>query len=311
MDWTSTIKGFMSYLQLEKSLSSNSVDAYKRDLAKLEQYASTLEPTKSPTEITQDDLEGLLKSLADLAIMERSQARMVSAIKGFYKYMVLEDIMKENPALLVEAPKLPKKLPVYLTIEEVDAILGAIDMSHPQGQRNRAIIETLYACGIRVSELINLKISNLFLDVEIIRVIGKGDRERLVPINQSAIKHLKLYMEEIRKHQKINKGNEDFVFLNRRGNPLSRVMIFMIIKDLTALAGITKNVSPHTFRHTFATHLYEAGADLRAIQDMLGHRSILTTEIYSHVNTRHLKNTLEQYHPRFQKPEETPLAEEE
>ena len=300
MDWNSTIKGFVSYLQLEKSLSPNSIDAYKRDLAKLQKYATTLPKPKSPSNITQDDLEGLLKSLNELEILERSQARLVSAIKGFYKYMVLENIIKENPAQLIEAPKLPKTLPVYLTLEEVDAILGAIDMSHPQGQRNRAIIETLYACGLRVTELINMKISNLFLDVEVIRVIGKGDRERLVPINSSAIKHLRLYMNEIRKHQKIEKGYEDFVFLNRRGKPLSRVMIFMIIKDLVLEAGIQKNVSPHTFRHTFATHLYEAGADLRAIQDMLGHRSILTTEIYSHVNTRYLKNTLEKYHPRFQ-----------
>jgi len=300
MDWNSTIKGFVSYLQLEKSLSPNSIDAYKRDLAKLHKYATTLPKPKSPSNITQDDLEGLLKSLNELEILERSQARLVSAIKGFYKYMVLENIIKENPAQLIEAPKLPKTLPVYLTLEEVDAILGAIDMSHPQGQRNRAIIETLYACGLRVTELINMKISNLFLDVEVIRVIGKGDRERLVPINSSAIKHLRLYMNEIRKHQKIEKGYEDFVFLNRRGKPLSRVMIFMIIKDLVLEAGIQKNVSPHTFRHTFATHLYEAGADLRAIQDMLGHRSILTTEIYSHVNTRYLKNTLEKYHPRFQ-----------
>jgi len=300
MDWNSTIKGFVSYLQLEKSLSPNSIDAYKRDLTKLQKYATTLPKPKSPSNITQDDLEGLLKSLNELEILERSQARLVSAIKGFYKYMVLENIIKENPAQLIEAPKLPKTLPVYLTLEEVDAILGAIDMSHPQGQRNRAIIETLYACGLRVTELINMKISNLFLDVEVIRVIGKGDRERLVPINSSAIKHLRLYMNEIRKHQKIEKGYEDFVFLNRRGKPLSRVMIFMIIKDLVLEAGIQKNVSPHTFRHTFATHLYEAGADLRAIQDMLGHRSILTTEIYSHVNTRYLKNTLEKYHPRFQ-----------
>ncbi len=299
MDWKSSIKGFAEYLTLERSLSDNSIKAYENDLAKLEQFFLAQEKPLGPTELNTDDLRSFLNNLSELGLIERSQARCVSAIRSFFRYMLLEEMIAENPADNVDAPKLPKKLPVYLSLEEVENILSQIDLSHPQGQRNRAMIEVLYACGLRVSELIELKISNLFLDIEFIRVIGKGNRERLVPINQSAIKHLNLYLENYRIPQKAQKNYEDHLFLNRRGKVLTRVMVFLIIKDLVQQANIQKNVSPHTFRHTFATHLYEAGADLRAIQEMLGHRSILTTEIYSHVNPKHLRKTLEQYHPRF------------
>ena len=298
-DWQTSIKGYIQYLQLEKSLSKNSIKAYKNDIDKLHEFALLQEPAKSVEQLESTDIEQFLCNLKDLGLIERSQARAVSAIKSFFKYLVLENMVVKNPSTQVDSPKLPQKLPVYLTQTEVNDLLNAIDLSHPQGQRNRAMLETLYACGLRVTELINLQISKLFFDVEIIRVIGKGDRERLVPINQSAMKHINLYLEEVRPHQKIQKGFEDFVFLNRRGKPLTRVMVFTIVKDLTKLVGIKKNISPHTFRHTFATHLYEAGADLRAIQEMLGHRSILTTEIYSHVNTQHLKETLRTCHPRF------------
>lgn len=301
MSWSSTLKGYLQYLRLEKSLSTNSVEAYLNDLGKLKKYAAESDPPVSPEELTKKELQSFIQELSELGLSARSQARTVSALKSFGKYMFLEKIIPQNIASDLESPRLPKKLPVFLSFEEIEKMLAAIDLSHPQGQRNRAIIEVLYASGLRVSELINLKISNLFLEVEFIRVIGKGNKERLVPINQSAIKYLDIYFKEIRSKMEIKKGKEDFVFLNKRGNPLSRVMIFMIVKDLAALAGIQKNISPHTFRHSFATHLYEAGADLRAIQEMLGHRSILTTEIYSHVQSEHLKATMQKFHPRFSK----------
>ena len=299
MNWKTNINGFIVYLQLEKSLSSNSIAAYRRDLEKLQQYAENAKEPKGPTELTQEDLSAFVQTLSDLALVERSQARMISAIRGFYKYLLLEDMISKSPAQMLDAPKLPKKIPVYLSIDEVNKILNVIDLSLKSGHRDRAIIEVLYACGLRVSELINLKISDLFLDNEVIRVLGKGNRERLVPINQSAIHYLELYITHHRSKQDVKKGFEDFVFLNARGKGISRISIFNIVKALATEAQITKNISPHTFRHSFATHLYEAGADLRAIQDMLGHRSILTTEIYSHVNARHLKETMELYHPRF------------
>jgi len=299
MNWEKHINGFIGFLKLERSLTENSISAYKIDIFKLRDFLNQEEVVKSISEISRIDLEAFIRNLAEIGLLARSQARCISAIKTFFRYLMLEEVIESNPAELIEAPKLPRKLPVYLTITEVDNLIATIDLSHPQGQRNRAIMETLYACGIRVSELTGLLISNLFFEIDFIKVIGKGNRERLVPINQSAIKHVNLYLKKIRIHQKIEKGCEDFVFLNRRGKPLSRVMIFMMVKDMATAAGITKNVSPHTFRHSFATHLYEAGADLRSIQDMLGHQSILTTEIYSHVNTKHLIDTLEQFHPRF------------
>lgn len=299
MNWTTSIKGFIVYLQLEKSLSQNSIAAYQNDLLKLQQYAENAAPPKVPTEMGSEDLSEFVNTLADLQLVERSQARMISAIRGFYKYLCLEGMLEKNPAKLLDAPKLPKKIPTYLTIEEVDQILNRVDMSSNSGHRDRAIVEVLYACGLRVSELINLKISNLDFEVEVISVLGKGNRERLVPINQSAIHYTSLYLEHFRSKQNVVAGCEDFVFLNARGKNISRISIFNIVKDLVREAEIKKNVSPHTFRHSFATHLYQAGADLRAIQDMLGHRSILTTEIYSHVNPSHLKKTMESFHPRF------------
>ena len=301
MTWKEYINGFIGFLKLERSLTENSISAYKIDILKLKNFLNQEDEIKPIAEISRTDLEAFIRNLAEIGLLARSQARCISAIKTFFRYLMLEELIETNPAELIEAPKLPRKLPVYLTINEIDKLISAIDLSHPQGQRNRAIMETLYACGLRVSELTGLLISNLFFEIDVIKVVGKGNRERLVPINQSAIKYINLYLKKVRIHQKIEKGCEDFVFLNRRGKPLSRVMIFMIVKDMVKAAGITKNVSPHTFRHSFATHLYEAGADLRSIQDMLGHQSILTTEIYSHVNTKHLIDTLEQFHPRFSK----------
>ena len=301
MTWKEYMNGFIGFLKLERSLTENSISAYKIDILKLKNFLNQEDEIKPIAEVSRTDLEAFIRNLAEIGLLARSQARCISAIKTFFRYLMLEELITTNPAELIEAPKLPRKLPVYLTINEIDKLIAAIDLSHPQGQRNRAIMETLYACGLRVSELTGLLISNLFFEIDVIKVVGKGNRERLVPINQSAIKYINLYLKKVRIHQKIEKGCEDFVFLNRRGKPLSRVMIFMIVKDMAKAAGITKNVSPHTFRHSFATHLYEAGADLRSIQDMLGHQSILTTEIYSHVNTKHLIDTLEQFHPRFSK----------
>lgn len=289
----------MDYLKLEKSLSKNSILGYENDLRKLGSFFSSEEQSILPSKLSSEDVSNFLISLSEIELSARSQARVVSAIKGFFKYLKLEGEIVINPGEKLETPKLPKKIPSFLTISEIDTMFAAVDLSLDNGHRNRAILECLYGSGLRVTELINLKISNLFLEIEVIRVVGKGNRERLIPINPSAIKFLRIYLNEYRLHLKIHPDHLDFVFLNRRGKSLSRVMIFMIVKDLAQKAGITKNVSPHTFRHSFATHLYEAGADLRAIQLMLGHRSIITTEIYSHVNPEHLKSTMEQYHPRF------------
>lgn len=298
-DWNSTIKGYKAYLQLERSLSSNSVVAYMNDLSKLSEYFNAPETEKKLKKVKLKHLEKFISHLNKLGIHERSQARILSGIKGFFNYLVLEKIIKQSPAELLEGPKLTRKIPAVLSLEEIDEMIAQIDHSKPEGARNRAIIETLYGCGLRVSELIGLQISNLFFDIQFIKVLGKGNKERLVPINKSAIKHNELYLKEVRNKIEIQKDQEDFVYLNRRGKQLSRVMVFMIIKDLAQKAGIKKNISPHTFRHSFATHLYERGADLRVIQDMLGHKSITTTEIYSHVNNKYLKETLKNFHPRF------------
>jgi len=298
-DWNSSIKGYKAYLQLERSLSSNSVAAYMNDIRKLEEYFCTPGTERKLEKIKIKQLEKFITHLNNLGIQERSQARILSGIKGFFKYLELEKIIDHNPAELLEGPKLARKLPSVLSLEEIDEMIAQIDHSKPEGARNRAIIETLYGCGLRVSELVGLQVSNLFFDIQFIKVLGKGNKERLVPINKSAIKQNELYVNEVRSKIEIQKGHEDFVYLNRRGKQLSRVMVFMIIKDLAQKAGIEKNISPHTFRHSFATHLYERGADLRVIQDMLGHKSITTTEIYSHVNNKYLKETLENFHPRF------------
>lgn len=299
MNAESYIKGFKTYLQLEKSLSENTIDAYLSDIAKLIAYLSQSK-INNISEIELKDLQEFTHELANLEMSAHSQARIISGIKAFFKYLSLEEIIIENPSDLLSAPKLPKKLPTYLSIEEVENILTSCDLSTTAGQRDRAILEVLYGCGLRVSELCDLRISNLYFEQSFIKVIGKGDKERLVPINESAIKQTNFYLDYVRSHQKIKEKQEDIVFLNQRGSQLSRVAIFNIVKQAVARTEIKKNVSPHTFRHSFATHLYENGADLRAIQDMLGHASITTTEIYSHVSSQHLKQVIERFHPRYQ-----------
>ena len=297
--WETYKKGFKAWLQLERSLADNSVQAYGRDMEIFTQWLQEKDLKKSPKEIVLKDLQQFLKWIAGMELSARSQARIISGIKSFYKYCLLENISKINPTVLLEAPKLKKSLPDTLHYGEIERILDAIDLSTPEGGRNKAILETLYSCGLRVSEVVSLKISQLYLDIGFIRVTGKGDKERLVPIGRSAIKYVNIYKNNIRVHMPVKKGNEDFLFLNRRGSRMSRVMIFYIIKDLVRIAGIKKVVSPHTFRHSFATHLIEGGADLRAVQEMLGHESIATTEIYTHLDREFLRKTLEEHHPAF------------
>ncbi len=284
---------------MEKSLSDNSTEAYLHDIEKLTDYLRDNGEAKSPGDISLKDLQGFVQWVADLGMTPTSQARIISGIRAFYKYCMLEDIVKEDPSLLLQSPKMKRALPDVLDFTEIENIIGQIDLSKPEGARNKAILETLYSCGLRVSEVVNLRISQLYLDVGFIRVIGKGDKERLVPIGSSAIKHLTIYLNEIRVHISVKPGNEDIVFLNRRGQQMTRVMIFLIIKDIVQKAGIKKTVSPHTFRHSFATHLIEGGANLRAVQEMLGHESITTTEIYTHLDREFLRKTLEQFHPSF------------
>jgi integrase/recombinase XerD len=297
--WDSFKKGFIIYLQLEKSLSSNTIEAYALDLDKLIQFLSIKSLTIGPDEVGLPLLQEYIKWITELGMSERSQARIISGIKSFYKYCLQEQITQKDPTELLSAPKLKKTLPDTLTFEEIEALIAQIDLSKPEGTRNKAMLETLYSCGLRVSELINIRRSQLYLDIGFIRVIGKGDKERLIPIGTSAIKYLQIYLQEIRSKMNDQKGNEDIVFLNRRGGKLSRVMVFYIIKDLAIKAEIKKTISPHTFRHSFATHLVEGGADLRAVQEMLGHESITTTEIYTHLDRNFLKDTLNRFHPGF------------
>jgi integrase/recombinase XerD len=297
--WESYKKGFKAYLQLEKSLSDNSTEAYLRDIEKLTQYLQEKRSMKSPSDLQLKDLQHFIKWVTELGMTASSQARIISGIRSFYKYCLLENISKTDPTTLLEAPKLKRSLPDVLSFDEIEAIILKIDLSKPEGGRNKAILELMYSCGLRVSEVINLKISQLYFDAGFIRVIGKGDKERLVPVGRSAIKYVKIYLKDIRVHVAVKKGNEDIVFLNKRGTRLSRIMIFLIIKDLVKKAGIRKTVSPHTFRHSFATHLVEGGADLRAVQEMLGHESITTTEIYTHLDREFLRKTLENFHPAF------------
>jgi integrase/recombinase XerD len=299
--WEPYIKGFKTYLQLEKSLSENSVDAYIHDVEKFTQFLLVSESRKAPKEIELSDLENFLKWINELGMTPASQARIVSGLRSFYKYCLQEQISITNPTELLEAPKLARHLPDTLSYSEIEKIISTLDLSTSEGTRNKAMIETLYSCGLRVSELVNLKLSGLYFADGYIRVTGKGDKERLVPIGEEAIKLITIYRENIRVHITVTKGNEDIVFLNRRGKRLSRVMIFMIIKEAAKNAGITKNISPHTFRHSFATHLVEGGADLRAVQEMLGHESITTTEIYTHLDREFLRDTLQQFHPAFKK----------
>ncbi|MDE3234644.1 MAG: site-specific tyrosine recombinase XerD [Bacteroidota bacterium] len=299
--WEAYKKGYKAWLQLEKSLSDNSVEAYLRDVDKLTSFLLTTNNTKAPSDVDLKDLQAFLKWIGALGMTATSQARIISGIRGFYKYCLIEQITTKDPSLLLEAPKTRRALPDVLTFEEIEKIIAQIDLSKPDGGRNKAILETMYSCGLRVSEVVNLKISCLYLDVGFIRVIGKGDKERLVPIGTDAVKHIKIYRENIRVHQPLQPGFEDILFLNKHGKGLSRIMIFYIIKDLASKARITKNISPHTFRHSFATHLVEGGADLRAVQEMLGHESITTTEIYTHLDRDFLRSTLQQYHPAFRK----------
>jgi len=299
MHWQSIIKGYKGYLLLEKSVSQNTLDGYLADVAKLEQYIGDTHPNVNPSDVGKKELTGFLKYLFDLGLSARSQARIISGIKSFYQYMLLENLVERNPGNLLDNPSLSRKIPEVLSIDEMEAFLGVIDLSHPQGVRNRAIFEILYACGLRVSELANLLISNLYFDHQVIKVLGKNNKERLVPIGDTAMHHTNIYLETQRvPHAQPAKGEEDIVFLNRRGKRLTRNMIFMLCKQYAEQAGITKNVSPHTFRHSFATHLVEGGADLRAVQDMLGHVSITTTEIYTHLDARFLRETIDLYHPR-------------
>jgi integrase/recombinase XerD len=297
--WESYKKGFKAYLQLEKSLSDNSVEAYLHDIEKLTAFLETTNKLKTPQNVELKDLEQFVKWISELGMTAGSQARIISGLRSFYKYCLLEQITKIDPTTLLESPKLKRKLPDVLSFEEIENIIDEIDLSTPEGGRNKAILETLYSCGLRVSELVNLRISCLYLDVGFVRVIGKGDKERLVPIGSDAIKYINIYRNDIRIHVTVKPGNEDVLFLNRRGSKLSRVMIFLIIKHLAKDAGVTKNISPHTFRHSFATHLVEGGADLRAVQEMLGHESITTTEIYTHLDREFLRSTLQQFHPAF------------
>lgn len=301
MMWDSFKKGFKAWLQLEKSLSDNSVEAYLQDIDKLTAFLELHDLKKSPNDIDLKLLENFVKWIHELGMTATSQARIISGLRSFYKYCLLEQLSEKDPTVLLEAPKIRRKLPDTLSIDEINAIIDAIDLSAAEGTRNKAIFETMYSCGLRVSELINLKISSLYLDVGFIKVIGKGDKQRLVPIGSEAIKHIGIYKNNVRNHIMIKKDKEDFLFLNRRGSQLSRVMIFLILKELVKKAGIEKNVSPHTFRHSFATHLVEGGADLRAVQEMLGHESITTTEIYTHLDRDFLRSTLQQFHPAFKR----------
>ncbi|HVG12885.1 MAG TPA: site-specific tyrosine recombinase XerD [Flavisolibacter sp.] len=299
--WEAYKRGFRSYLQLEKSLATHSVDAYDSDLEKLTTFLSETGGVKAPAQVELADLQGFVKWIAELGMTQSSQARIISGIKAFYKYCLLENISSKDPTTLLEAPKLKRSLPDILSFDEIEAILAEIDLSTPEGTRNKAILETMYSCGLRVSEVVNLKLSQLYTEVGFIRVVGKGNKERLVPIGTVAIKYIGIYRTTIRSHMTIQPGEEDILFLNRRGKRLSRVMIFLIVKDLVQKAGIKKTISPHTFRHSFATHLVEGGADLRAVQEMLGHESITTTEIYTHLDREFLRKTLHQFHPAFQK----------
>lgn len=296
MNWEHYIKDFVSYLKIEKGLAENSVLAYQRDVEKLHDFSRGL--IQSPVQINSDHLKEFITELYDLGLSPRSQARIISGIKQFYSYLLLEDEIKDDPSELLEMPSLGRKLPEVLSVDEIDALIAAIDHSKAEAERNHAIIETLYSCGLRVSELVNLKFEDLHFDKGFIRVIGKGNKERLVPINETAADLITTYRLNSRADLSIKPGNEKIVFLNRRGAKLTRVMIFTILKDLANSIGLKKQVSPHTFRHSFATHLLEGGANLRAIQEMLGHESITTTEIYTHLDERFLREAILQFHPR-------------
>ncbi|MCL7986550.1 site-specific tyrosine recombinase XerD [Sphingobacterium sp. lm-10] len=299
MNWAVWKKDFKRYLLLERGLSANSIEAYLLDVSKLEAYA--LEGQMSVQSMAPLDIQQFLAHVHQQHIAPTSQARLLSALKSFFTFLQIEHNLPNNPAMLIEAPRLLRKLPDVLSIAEIDQLIDSIDLSLPEGMRNKALLEVLYGCGLRVSELVSLKISNLFLEEEFIKVEGKGNKERLIPIGNQAIKYLSIYLSESRPQVPIKLGQEDMVFLNRRGTAISRVMVFLMIKKLASKAQITKEISPHTFRHSFATHLVEGGADLRAVQDMLGHESISTTEIYTHLDNAYLQTVMTEFHPRSKK----------
>lgn len=296
--WDQQIKHFSNYLKLERSLSGNSIEAYVRDIEKLKQFMDLENKSVSPFKVSSKHLQGFLAFINELGMSAHSQARILSGIKAFYKYLIFEELVDKDPTLLIEGPKLGRKLPDTLSYSEIEQLLEAIDMSSPEGARNRAMLEVLYSSGLRVTELVDLRVNNVYFDVGFLRVIGKGNKERLVPVGKDALKFLKSYKEEVRVHISIQKGFESYMFLNRRGKKLSRVMIFTIIKQLAEKIGLRKVISPHTFRHSFATHLIEGGADLRAVQEMLGHESITTTEIYTHLDRDYLRQVIQEFHPR-------------
>lgn len=300
MDWSVSQKRFRTYLQLEKGLSDHTVEAYLHDVGLLARYLEGIRPGLLPGQTQAEDLVTFIRDLAVLGLTPSSQARIISGIRSFFRYLVLEETIREDPSRLLQTPKQKRVLPDTLSFEEIKLLFAQIDQSRPEGVRNLAILETLYSCGLRVSELVRLQISQIYLDPGYLRVLGKGDKERMVPVGRAASRMIRIYQDEIRVHLNINPGDSDILFLNRRGYRMSRVMIFLIIKDLASRAGIRKNISPHTLRHSFATHLVEGGADLRAVQEMLGHESITTTEIYTHLDKDYLRDTLQRFHPGFQ-----------
>lgn len=300
MNWKQAIKDYQYYLRLERGLSENSIASYSLDVEKLVDYISTWDNTPGPIEIQEETVQEFIYSISKY-ISAQSQARVISGLRSFFSFLIFEQYRSTNPMDLIESPRTTRKLPDTLSTAEIDTLIGAIDLSQPEGERNRAIIETLYSCGLRVSELINLRLSDLFFEEGFVRVTGKGNKQRFVPISPTTVKYINLYKDRVRIHMTIKKNAQDILFLNRRGAPLTRAMIFTVIKRLAQAAGIEKKVSPHTFRHSFATHLLENGADLRAIQQMLGHESITTTEIYVHTDRSHLKKVMENFHPRRSK----------
>ncbi len=301
MNWTQAIKSYKTYLQLEKSAAENTIDSYLRDVTYLHQFATGLSSSPSPLTITYEEIQEFLAWITDMGLGAKTQARIISGLRSFFNFLILENSITTNPVELIETPKIGRKLPDTLSYEEIVKMLEALDLSKPESTRNKAIIETLYSCGLRVSELVNLQLSGYYPDEGFVRVIGKGDKERMVPIGDSAIRYIDIYLDTIRRHQQIKSGHGDILFLNRRGAKLTRVMIFTIIKNLCRDAGIQKRVSPHTFRHSFASHLVDAGADLRAVQEMLGHVSITTTEIYTHLSREYLRAEVMNYHPSYAK----------
>jgi len=298
MDWNTAQKEFQYFLKLEKSLTRNSVDAYLSDISKLVQFLEYKNCKLLPEQVDLAVLKGLLEWINDLGMSARSQARMISGIKAFYKFLLLDDKIDNDPTALLQAPRIGRKLPEVLSVQEIDELLAAIDLSKPEGHRNKAMIETMYSCGLRVSELTELKLSNLHFNAGFINIIGKGNKERLVPVSPKAMKEMEYYIDHDRRKTTVKKGFENYLFLNRNGRRLTRQMVFIIINDLARIIRLEKKISPHTFRHSFATHLIDGGADLRAVQEMLGHESIITTEIYTHLDREYLRDTILRFHPR-------------